>query len=204
MKLYGCPNTRSLRAAWALEEAGAEYEYVLVDLFKGAARTPDFLALNPGGKLPVLVDDKLKLTESAAIIAYAGERFPASKLVPDDATARADCLRWMFFATTELEQPLWTIAKHRFALPQDKRVAGIEETARWEFVVAAKLVDDALAERAYICGDAFTGADILIAHTLVWARSAKVAFDSARLAAYVERLLARPALTRARRRESGK
>ena len=204
MKLYGCPNTRSLRAAWALEEAGAKYEYVFVDLFKGAARTPEFLALNPGGKLPVLVDDKLKLTESAAIIAYAGERFPASKLVPGDATARANCLRWMFFATTELEQPLWTIAKHRFALPKDKRVAGIEETARWEFAVAASLVDDALAGRAYICGDAFTGADILLVHTLMWARSAKVAFASARLAAYVERLTARPAFTRARQREFGK
>ena len=175
MKLYGCPNTRSLRAAWALEEAGAEYEYVLVDLFKGAARTPEFLALNPGGKLPVLVDGGLTLTESAAIIIYAGDKFASSDLLPVDPTARADCLRWMFFATSELEQPLWTIAKHRFALPKDKRVAGIEATARWEFAVAAKLVDDALAERAYICGDAFTGADILLAHTLAWARSAEVA-----------------------------
>jgi glutathione S-transferase len=193
-----------LRAAWALEEAGADYEYVLVDLFKGAARTPEFLALNAGGKLPVLVDDVLALTESAAIIAYIGDKFPESRLVPEAVTARADCLRWMFFATTELEQPLWTIAKHRFALPKDKRVPGIEDTARWEFAIAAGLVDEALKDRAYICGDAFTGADILLVHTLVWARSAKVALDSTRLAAYVARLLTRPALARARRRESGK
>ena len=82
MKLYGCPNSRSLRAAWALEEAAAEYEYVLVDLFTGAARTPEFLALNPAGKLPVLVDGDLKLTESGAIIAYVSDKFPASGLVP--------------------------------------------------------------------------------------------------------------------------
>lgn len=203
MKLYGCPNSRSLRAAWALEEASAEYEYVLVDLFKGAARTPEFLALNPAGKLPVLVEGELKLTESAAIIAYIGDKFPASGLVPRDAAARADCLRWMFFATTELEQPLWTIAKHRFALPKDKRVPDIEATARWEFAGAAKLLDDALGEREFICGDAFTGGDILLAHTLAWARSAKIAIDSARLTAYMERLLIRPAVTLARRRETG-
>ena len=130
MKLYGCPNSRSLRAAWALEEAAAEYEYVSVDLFKGAARTPEFLALNPAGKVPVLVDGELTLTESGAIIDYVGNRFPVSGLVPRDAAARANCLRWMFFAQTELEQPLWTIAKHRFALPKDKRIAGIENTAR--------------------------------------------------------------------------
>jgi glutathione S-transferase len=204
MKLYGCPNSRSLRAAWALEEAAAEYEYVPVDLFKGAARTPEFLALNPAGKVPVLVDGELTLTESGAIIDYVGNRFPASGLVPRDAAARANCLRWMFFAQTELEQPLWTIAKHRFALPKDKRVAGTEETARWEFAVAAKLLDGALADREYMCGGMFTGADILLVHTLAWARSAKIPLDSARLTAYMERLLMRPALTRARQREAGK
>ena len=204
MKLYGCPNSRSLRAAWALEEAAAEYEYVLVDLFKGAARTPEFLTLNPAGKLPVLVDGELKLTESAAIINYVGDKFPASGLVPRETAARADCLRWMFFAATELEQPLWTIAKHRFALPKDKRIAGIEDTARWEFAGAAKLLDDALGERAFICGDAFTGADILLVHTLAWARSAKIPLESARLTAYMDLLLTRPALTRARQRESGR
>ena len=204
MKLYGCPNSRSLRAAWALEEAAAKYEYVLVELFKGAARTPEFLALNPAGKLPVLVDGELTLSESGAIINYVSDKFPASGLVPRDPAARANCLRWMFFSTTELEQPLWTIAKHRFALPKDKRIAGIEDTARWEFAAAATLLDGALAEREFVCGDAFTGADILLVHTLAWARSAKIPLESARLTAYMERLLLRPALTRARQREAGK
>ncbi len=180
MKLYGCPNSRSLRAVWALEEAAAEYQYVLVDLFKGAARTPGVLALNLAGKVPVLVDGELILTESGAIINYVSDKFPASALVPRDMPVRADCLRWMFFATTELEQPLWTIAKHRFALPKDKRVASVEATARWEFAGVAKLLGDAVGAREFICGDAFTGADILLVHTLAWARSAKIALDSAR------------------------
>ena len=130
MKLYGCTNSRSLRAAWALEEAGAPYDYAHVDLFKGEGRRPAFLDLNPAGKLPVLVDGDLNLTESVAIVTYIGERYPASKLVPDGTPARADYLRWCSFVITELEQPVWTIARHRFILPKDKRVAGIEDTAR--------------------------------------------------------------------------
>ena len=204
LKLYACANSRSLRAAWALEEAGADYQYVPVDLFKGEGRAPQFLALNPAGKVPVLVDGDLTLTESAAIVAYIGDKFPASGLLPTASAARADCLRWMFFATTELEQPLWTIAKHRFALPRDKRVAGMDETARWEFAIAAKILDGALGQGEFICGDNFTGADILLGHTLAWARSAKVALESPALTAYLEQLYARPALTRARKRETGK
>src|SRR4051812_45747222 len=103
MKLYGCPNTRSLRATWALEEAGAQYEYILVDLFKGAARTPQFLAINRGGKLPVLVDGDLRLSESAAIIVYVAEKFPAAALMPRETAALAQCVQWMSFAITELE-----------------------------------------------------------------------------------------------------
>jgi glutathione S-transferase len=203
LKLYGCPNSRSLRATWALEETGVEYEYRLVDLFKGAGRDPAFLALNAAGKIPVLIDGALTLTESAAIIAYLGDKFPASGLIPRDITLRADCMRWLFFAVTELEQPLWTIAKHRFALPKDKRVAGIEATSRWEFSVAAKLLEQALHGREFICGDTFTGADIVLAHTLSWARSAKVDLESAPLEGYLARLQTRPALARARAREAG-
>lgn len=203
LRLYGCPNTRSLRAAWALEESGAEYEYVPVDLFKGAGRTPQFRTLNPAGKIPVLVDGDLTLTESAAIVAYVGEKFPVSKLIPVDPAARAECLRWMFFATTELEQPLWTIAKHRFALPKDKRVAGIEDTARWEFENAANLLDTGLGQRDFICGNGLTAADILLGHTLAWARSARIEFRSEALNTYLERMLLRPALARARAREAG-
>ena len=203
LTLYGCPNSRPLRVAWALEEAGAVYEYEPVDLFKGEGQAPRFRALNPAGKVPLLVDGDLALTESAAIIIYLGDKFPAGKLLPDKTAPRADCIRWMFFAATELEQPLWTVAKHRFALPKDRRVAGIEDTARWEFAKAAKLLEQALGDREFICGNAFTGADIMLGHTLAWARSAKIPLNSAPLDTYIEQLLARPAVARARAREAG-
>ena len=201
MKLYGCPNSRSLRVAWALEEVGAAYEYIPVDLFKGEGRSPEFLALNPAGKVPVLSDGNLTLTESAAMVIYIADKYPASGLSPAGSAASADCLRWYFFAVTELEQPLWTIAKHRFVLPAERRVAGIEDTALWEFANAAKLLAQALSMRNFIFGDRFTGADILLGHTLAWALSARIELGSARLEAYLDRLYSRPALIRARARE---
>ncbi|MGH8618644.1 MAG: glutathione S-transferase family protein [Burkholderiales bacterium] len=202
MILYGCPNSRSLRAAWALEETGAPYDYAHVDLFKGEGRQPDFLAINPAGKLPVLVDGALTLTESAAIVTYLGERFPDSGLVPAGAAARADYFRWCSFAITELEPPIWAIAKHRFILPKDKRVAGVEATARWEFADAARQLAAHLAGRDFLLNGGFSGADILAGHTLAWAKSAKVPLDPPVLETYLQRLNARPALDRARARET--
>lgn len=193
MKLYGCHNTRSLRAAWALEECGATYDYAFVNLFKGEGRKPEFLALNPGGKLPVLVDGDFVLTESGAIVAYLADKFPASGLLPADPKLRADSLRWMFFTVGDLEQPLWTIAKHRFALPKEHRVAGVEPTAAWEFDVAARLVDGALGNRAFLVGDRFTAADIFVTHALAWGVSNKLPLPTPRLEAYLRANRARPA-----------
>ncbi|MCB1955518.1 MAG: glutathione S-transferase family protein [Rhodocyclaceae bacterium] len=202
LTLYGCPNTRSLRAAWALEEADAEYAYRTVDLFRGEGREPRFTRLNPGGKVPVLITPDGPLSESGAILAWIGERFPASGLLPAaaDDGRRAQCLQWSLFALTELEQPLWTIAKHRFALPAEHRIAAIEPTAIWEFRRAAALLADRLQGRECLV-DTFTMADILAAHCLAWAASARIDSGQTALDAYRDRHLARPAAQRAIARE---
>src|SRR5687767_8040952 len=102
MKLYGYRNGRTLRAAWALEEARATYEYVEVDLFKGEARKPAFLALNPAGKVPVLIDGDRVITESAAICLHVGERYPEAGLLPPAGTPeRTECYQWISFVLTE-------------------------------------------------------------------------------------------------------
>jgi len=201
--LYGCPNTRSLRAAWALEEAGADYDYVKVDLMKGQGRSADFLAINPGGKVPALLDEGQVITESGAILTHIGERHPGSGLIPGlgSPKRRAACFEWLFFVLSELEQPLWTIAKHRFALPPDLRVPQIEATAVKEFQRAANVAQTRLGEGAYALGEAFTAADILLAHTVAWAKSARVPFESALLEAHFARSWARPARDRADARE---
>ncbi len=202
LKLYGCPNTRSMRVAWALDEVGAEYDYEPVILRKGEGRRLSFLRVNPSGKVPVLVDGDLVLTESAAICTYVGDLFPASGLTPGFGTAdRAHYNQWLAFAISELEQPLSTIAKHRFALPQELRVPAVEEAAKWEFGRACRVFEKGLGDNAFILGDRFTAADIMLSHMLAWASSARIAVDSDLLQAYADRLLARPALDHARERE---
>lgn len=200
--VYGCTNTRSQRVVWALEEALAEYDYVKVDLLKGEGRKPPYIELNPTGKVPTIVDGSLVLSESAAICTYIGDKFPRSCLTPPSGTPqRALYNKWCCYVIGELEQPLWTIAKHRFAIPVERRVPQVIDTALWEFSAASKVLDKELGEREFILGDQFTAADILIAHTLGWAKAYKVPVESERLAAYAKRTQGRPALARARERE---
>lgn len=191
LKLYGYRNGRTLRALWTLEEAGANYEYVEVDVLRGEGKADWFLKLNPAGKVPVLVDDDLVLTESAAICLHIAERYPDAGLLPPVGTsARSECYKWISFILTEMDAPLWTIAKHRFALPPDKRVPQVIETAKWEFAVAADLLAKGLGEREWLCGT-FSVADVLAGHVLLWGRSVRL-LTSPTLAEYRQRLARRP------------
>ena len=202
MTVYGYPRSRSTRVLWTLEEAGAEYEFVSVDLAAGAGRKPPFVDLNPGGKVPLLMDAGMVLTESPAICTYIADRFPEAGLVPAPRSPeRAHYDRWCFFVATELEQPLWTLVKHRLALPEKYRVAAMADTARWEFSVAARVLSAGLGDNDFLLGERFTVADILAGQTLAWARAEKLPLETSRLEDYAHRVLERPALERARRRE---
>lgn len=204
MKILGHPGTRTTRVLWAAEEAAAEYEFVRVDLMRGEARQPEFLQINPGGKVPVLVDGDVTLTESAAICTYIGDRFPDSGLVPEPGSPeRAAYYQWCFFVIGELEQPLWTLAKHSYALPKARRVPRVKETAAWEFQVAATVLAQGLSDHEFIVNNRFTAADILIAHTLSWSQAAKLSLEHDNLRAYRARMLERPALARVRQAERG-
>jgi glutathione S-transferase len=200
--LYGCKKSRSTRSLWALEETGVEYAYVDVDLVSGQGRSEFFLAINPAGKVPVLVDDETVISESAAICTYIGDHCPDAEWVPRPQTPQRGLYdRWMFFVIGELEQSLWTKAKHRFAIPERYRVPEVIKTAEWEFKIAARALSKGLEDRTYLVGDHFTFADLLTAHTLDWARMAKLEFEDPRLHEYTDRILARPAYVRARKRE---
>jgi glutathione S-transferase len=201
-KIYGFPYTRSTRATWALEEAGAEYEFIPVNLAKGHQNQPEFLKVNPGGKIPALVDNDFVLTESAAICTYIGEKFPASGLVPLSINARAHYYQWCFFTMSELETPLWTMTKHTRIMPKEHRIPAIAESCIWEFQCAAASLAKRLEDREYVVGDQFTAADILLGATLNWARKAEIQLMSTVLEAYADRMADRPALLRAREREA--
>ena len=201
MKLYGSKNSRSLRCVWALEEAGVNYQYQRVNMMKGEGYAPAYKAVNPLGKIPALQDGALTLTESMAIVQYVADKYPQANLFPDDPAVRAEVNRWVFYAVTEVEPHLWAVAQHRFALPEDKRVAALEPTTVWQLARSLKPIENALAERDYIAGAAFSVADIVVFHCLVWALSAKLEGVGVASLAYIERLKTRPAYQRAMERE---
>jgi glutathione S-transferase len=202
MKLYGSKNSRSLRCAWALEEAGATYEYQRIWMMKGEGHSPAFKAINPAGKIPVLTDGAMTLTESAAIVMYIADKFPDAGLMPTNAAQRAEVFRWIFYVATEVEPHLWAIAQHRFALPEDKRVPAVEPTCIWQLQRALRVLEKSLTTRPFIAGDSFSAADILATHCITWALSAKLDGAGDASLAYIERMKARPAFMRAAARET--
>lgn len=203
LKVYGAAHTRSMRVVWALEELGVEYDYQAIDLASGKAREETFLAINPGGKLPALEDGGFILTESAAMVEYIADKYPEKGLIPSIATqARAKHQQWSYFVMTELEQPLWTIGKHKFALPKEHRVGDVLNTAAWEFQRALNLLSKGLDEQTFLLGETFTVVDILACQTLLWGRAFKQPIEQENLQSYVQRLSARPALAAALARES--
>ncbi|CAN7161360.1 glutathione S-transferase family protein [Bosea sp. LjRoot90] len=192
LKLYGFGPMRSLRVLWALQELGADFEFVPVNVFAGETRHPDFLQLNPAGKIPVLVDGDLIVTESAAIVLYLAEKHSDKGLLPASISDRASVYRWMMFAVTELEQPLWRIAKHTAVYPEDKRLPDDVALAREEFLQMAAVLDRHLEGRQFLVGDRISAADCIAAYTLDWANEAQLLGQFTNLAAYLDRMYARP------------
>ena len=201
MKLYGSKNSRSLRCVWALEEAGATYDYQRVNMMKGEGYAPAYKAVNPLGKIPAFQDGDLTLTESMAIVQYVADIFPQSPLLPGDAATRAQIHRWVYYAVTEVEPHLWAVAQHRFALPEDKRVPALEPTTVWQLERSLRPIEKALTAQPYIAGAVFSMADVVVFHCLVWALSAKLQGVGVASLLYIERLKTRPAYQAAMERE---
>lgn len=192
MKLYGFAGTRSQRALWGLKELDADFEFVSVNLLAGEHKRPDFLQLNPAGKVPVLVDGDLVIPESAAIVLYLADKYPEKALLPTDLALRAHAYRWVMFAVTELEQPLWRITRHTFIYPPEKRLPADIELAREDFKAMAAILDRHLEGREFIVGDTLTVADCVTAYLIDWASECQLIDAFPQLQAYLERLYARP------------
>lgn len=201
--LYGYSRTRSTRIAWALEELGISYAYQSIVFNRGDHRSDNFLAVNPGGKVPAIHDDEYNLTllESGAILRYLATKVPETPLLPSDPKLRALCDQWCYFAQSELEQPLWTMGKSKFALPKPYRLPEYQTTVVYEFGLALQLLSEGLGEQTFILGDTFTLADILLGHVLMWGENFGMEIPQANLQAYKARLQQRPALRAAAKRE---
>lgn len=169
------------------------WQFQFLDFAKGENRSEWFLALNPSGKMPVLKDGDFVLTESAAIMQYLAEVYGSDWLPARGTQASALHAQWVSFITCELEQPLWTIGKHKFALPEPQRLPAIFPTAKWEFDKAAAIAESWVPEQGYLLGEQITIADLLLAHTLMWATRFEQTIPP-KLTAYRDRLAKRPAL----------
>lgn len=192
MKLYEFAPTRSIRARWALQELEVPFESISVRLPDGENKDPKYLAVNPAGKLPTLVDGDFVLTESAAIVKYLAEKYPEKRLWPTSVRERAEADRWMLFTVTELEQPLWRISRHSFIYPEAQRLPGDIEIAKREFKDMARVIERHLRDRDFVAGSHVTVTDFVLAYTLDWASEQALLDETPALVRYMERMYARP------------
>ena len=192
MKLYEFGPTRSIRVRWTLQELGIAFEPVTVNMMTGENRSPEFLKINPAGKLPALVDGDFVLTESIATVLYLAEKYPDKGLMPQDLRDRAQLYRWLLFTTTELEQPLWRIARHTNVYPKEKRIPAEVEVARADFGPMAQVAEDHMRGRKFLVGNSVTVADFVLAYTLDWAKLVKLLDSFPALDAYMEAMYTRP------------
>ena len=193
MKLYGTPPTRALRALWLINELGLDCEIISVDMSKGEHLQAEFLALNPAGKVPVLVDGDMVLTESVAMTLYLAEKCPDKGLIPDNLIDRAQMYRWLFFLVTEIEAPLWRIARHTSIYPEEKRLPEDVKLARQEAKVMLEVLENHLQARQYLAGERLSVADLVAAYTLDWANTVKLMEKTPRLQEYLRTMYERPA-----------
>lgn len=192
MKLYEFGPTRSIRARWMLQELGVDFEAITVNLSAREHHRAEFLELNPAAKIPVLVDGDLVLSESVGIVLYLAEKYSDRGFLPTDPRARGDFYRWILFAVTELEQPLWRIARHTSLYPQNDRSPADVALAARDFAPMVTVLENHMKGRTYVAGDSVTAADFVVAYTLDWAAEAKLLGECPILRSYVERMYARP------------
>ena len=192
MKLYWSPNTRSTRALWLMEEAGLPYERVKLDLAAGEHKRPEFLAVNPMGKVPALENGAAKVAESAALCAYVADLAPASGLAPPIGDPdRGRFLHWLFFSAGCIEPAYmqkamgWTIDR--------------PSLAGWGgYEAVMDVLDEALSTGPWLLGDRFTAADVMVGTDLHFGvRLFKFVESRPNFEAYIDRCEARPAFQRA-------
>jgi glutathione S-transferase len=191
LTFYTNPMSRGRIARWMLEEIGAPYETVVLD-YGTTMKAPDFLAINPMGKVPTIVHDDRVVTEGAAICAYLADMFPHAGLAPTDEE-RAAYYRWMFYAAGPVEAAV-TNKSLDVDVPADKSAM----VGYGSFDAVVETLEKAVTASPYLAGDRFTAADVYAGSQIVWgvmfgSIPKRPAFED-----YIARVSARPAAVRAR------
>ncbi len=199
IKLYGIPHSRASRCLWLLEELGVPYENVPVH-FIGETHKPDFLAINPNGRIPALDDEGLVLFESLAINLHLARKYDGGKgLWPKSADDQSRAIQWSIWAMTEVEPAAIQVMLHRGVLPPAQRDEAVAKAAVQTLAKPIGVLEGVLKKRPYLLGDAFSVADLNVAGVLSAATSiGHMPLDGTPATAdWYARCSARPALARA-------
>ena len=171
IQLYHCVDARSFRPLWALEAAGVNYELVLLP-FPPRVRAKDIFKVNPLGTIPAFIDGETRMTESAAIVDYVGQKYAPGRLsVPVDAADFGRYLNFLHFGEATLTFPQTLILRYARFEPPERRQPQVAEDYRAWFLARLKGLEIALEGRKWLCEDRFTGADISVGYALLLASS---------------------------------
>lgn len=179
LTIHGIARTRTSRVLWMAEELGLSYRHNKIAPADGGTRTPAFLALNPMGRVPVLEDDGLVVSESFAINLHLARKFGlASGLGPRGMAEEALFAQWTLFAVTEFEPNAHEVLVHTINLPPDQRDAAKRDAALAALERPLRALESALvSERGHLVGRRFTAADLNVACVAFYLRAAESALD---------------------------
>ena len=192
LTLYHAAPSRSSIVLWMLEEVGEPYDVKLIKLSEGEQLKPDYLAVNPMGKVPTLKHGDTIITEVAAICTYLADEFPGQNLnVPIGDPRRGPYLKWLFFGPGCFEPAMMDRA---FPRREEARRGAL---GYGDFDTVMDVMTKAVAKGPYLMGEQFTAADVVIGSGLRWGTMFKLLPERPEFSAYTSRLAARPALQRA-------
>ena len=206
LTIYGIAASRAVRPLWAATELGLAFEHVPTPYQKGGTRTPEFLALNPNGHIPVLVDRRpegeVVLWESMACTLYLARHHgkgDGSDLAPADPHEDAEALRGSFWTVNELEADALTVLMHRLAMPPEQRKPDLAEAAEKRLKVPLRVLEQHLQRQAergqgHLAAERFTVADLCVASVMGWVKPARALLEAYPAThAWLARCLDRPA-----------
>lgn len=190
LTFYTNPRSRGQIARWMLEEVGCEYETVLLE-YGTSMKSPEFLAINPMGKVPAIKHGQVVVTECAAICAYLADAFPDANLAPDPAN-RASYYRWLFYAAGPVEAAVTNKSLGYEVSPDQERMAGY---GNYDRVIG--VLENLLQGHRYVTGSSFSAADVYLGSHIVWGMEFGTIDSRPAFEAYSERVKKREAYLRA-------
>src|SRR5437868_5032086 len=192
LKIYGIARTRAFRPLWTAKELGIEYEHDPVEIGDAGARAPRFLAINPNGRLPVIVDGDFVLFESLAITMYMAKKHSLGRLYPASLEGEARTWQWSLWAVTEVDRGVNIWSLHAVRLPPEEQDLAKRAEALKVLVAPFKVLDAAVAAQPYLLGQEFTVADLNVAAVI--SRAIEMDLRAVpNLKAWLTRCLERPA-----------